>query len=321
MIHNLVSIIIPAYNAENFIEETIHSALNQTYKNIEIIVVDDCSTDNTLSKAKKFEEKGVIVVSKKNSGASDTRNKGFLLSKGDYIQYLDADDLLSPEKIENQLNYFAQFGDQIIVSSQWDRFADNHLSETQFPERFLDRDWDSPIEWLINSWMGKGMAQTSIWLTPRALIQGAGEWNTKMLGNDDGEFFCRVLLKAKKIYFCKDAYVYYRSNITNSLSQRPGRKNVEALLGSYSLYKKHILEVENSDRVKLALKQNFISFIYTYYDDYPEFVEIAKNEIQDLGLAVKGSTGGLKMKIIIFFLGFEGALKFRQYCSNLKKRF
>src|SRR6266481_5875279 len=99
----LVSILIPAYNAETWIGDTIQSALAQTWPRKEIIVVDDGSKDATAAVARQFASRGVVVVSKENQGAAATRNHAFQLSQGDYIQWLDADDLLAPDKIERQL--------------------------------------------------------------------------------------------------------------------------------------------------------------------------------------------------------------------------
>src|SRR5438093_3355190 len=99
----LVSILIPAYNAERWIAETMRSALRQTWPNKEILVVDDGSTDQTLRIARQFPSKAISVVSQKNQGAAAARNKAFDLCQGDYVQWLDADDLLSPDKIAKQM--------------------------------------------------------------------------------------------------------------------------------------------------------------------------------------------------------------------------
>src|SRR4029077_692185 len=99
----LVSILIPAYNAEKWIADTISSALAQPWPRKEIIIVDDGSTDQTLSIARQFTSKTVSVIAQKNQGASAARNKAFQLCQGDYIQWLDADDLLSPDKVAKQL--------------------------------------------------------------------------------------------------------------------------------------------------------------------------------------------------------------------------
>lgn len=89
-----VSILIPCYNSERFVAETLDSCLAQTYRNIEIIVVDDGSTDNSFAIAKSFESNIIKVYRQDNSGACAARNYAFRKSSGEYIVYLDADDIL-----------------------------------------------------------------------------------------------------------------------------------------------------------------------------------------------------------------------------------
>lgn len=101
-----VSIIIPIYNSEKYIGETIESVLNQSYEDIEIIVVDDCSTDNSKEIAKSYTEKYKNVVyfsQEKNEGVAVARNKGMLIAKGRYIAFLDSDDVWKPDKLSKQL--------------------------------------------------------------------------------------------------------------------------------------------------------------------------------------------------------------------------
>ena len=103
----LVSIIIPCYNAEKWLTEAIDSCLNQTYSNIEVIVVDDGSTDGSLDIIKSYGNK-IIWETGKNKGGNHARNRGFVLSKGAYIQFLDADDYILPEKIARQVDFLEQ---------------------------------------------------------------------------------------------------------------------------------------------------------------------------------------------------------------------
>ena len=119
----LVSILIPAYNAERWIASTIESAIAQTWPHKEIILVDDGSTDGTLAVARQFESQGVRVVTQSNQGAAAARNKAFSLSRGDYIQWLDADDLLSTDKIAHQMRAAEQTRDRrTLFSSPWGCF-------------------------------------------------------------------------------------------------------------------------------------------------------------------------------------------------------
>src|SRR5258706_8071724 len=99
----IVSILIPAYNAEPWIADTIKTALAQTWPRTEIIVVDDGSRDQTLSIARQFASKNISVVTQENQGAAAARNCALALSQGEFIQWLDADDLLSPDKVAKQM--------------------------------------------------------------------------------------------------------------------------------------------------------------------------------------------------------------------------
>jgi glycosyltransferase involved in cell wall biosynthesis len=104
----LVSILMPAYNAEETIYCSIRSALGQSWDRKEIIVVDDGSRDRTAEVAGRFGSK-IRLVSTENHGAAAARNRALELSSGDYIQWLDADDILAPDKIERQLGDFARW--------------------------------------------------------------------------------------------------------------------------------------------------------------------------------------------------------------------
>src|SRR4029079_2135106 len=117
---HLVSILIPAYNAECWIAHTVRSALAQTWPRTEIIVVDDGSRDRTLSIARHFASKSVSVVTQDNQGGSAARNRAFRLCQVDFIQWLDADDLLSPNKIARQMEVAAKATDKgILFSCPW----------------------------------------------------------------------------------------------------------------------------------------------------------------------------------------------------------
>lgn len=104
--NELVSIIMPSYNTAKFISKTIESVLEQTYKNWELLIVDDCSTDNTDEIVSKYDDDRIIYLkNKKNSGAAVSRNKALKNAKGKWIAFLDSDDLWYPTKLEEQIKY------------------------------------------------------------------------------------------------------------------------------------------------------------------------------------------------------------------------
>ncbi len=106
----LVSIIIPTFNRSRTIEYCVTSILNQTYQSFEIIIVDDCSTDETLDIVKNLNEPKIIFISlEKNSGAQTARNQGILAAKGDWIAFQDSDDLWEPDKLEIQIQELKKY--------------------------------------------------------------------------------------------------------------------------------------------------------------------------------------------------------------------
>ena len=125
----LVSIIIPTYNAEKYIKTAINSALKQTYQKIEIIVVDDGSTDKTAEIVKFYKNPRIIYIYQENQGQSAARNAGIKIAKGEYIALLDADDLFLPEKIEQQVNFLETHLDCGVCYCKIYNFFDNRPDE------------------------------------------------------------------------------------------------------------------------------------------------------------------------------------------------
>ena len=107
----LVSVITPCYNMENFVAETVHSVINQTYPHWEMIIVDDASTDQTdaiLKSLAEQDERIKITINKGNPGIAESRNQAIQMAQGHYLAFLDADDLWHPEKLEIQLRFMQE---------------------------------------------------------------------------------------------------------------------------------------------------------------------------------------------------------------------
>lgn len=105
----LVSIIVPVYNAEKFIDETINTVLNQSYQDFELILVNDCSKDDSIKLIKKYKDKRIkLLNNESNSGAATSRNNGIKEAKGKYICFLDADDLWDDKKLEKQVKFMQE---------------------------------------------------------------------------------------------------------------------------------------------------------------------------------------------------------------------
>ena len=279
----LVSILIPAYNSAEWIADSLQSAINQTWPNKEIIVVDDGSSDGTLAVAKSYESAMLRVVTQPNQGAAAARNTAFSLSHGDYIQWLDADDMLVPEKITAQLTALGDCpSPRTVASGPWAHFLYRHHRANFFPTAL----WCdlSPLEWLLRK-MEQGLhMQTATWLVGRAVSEAAGPWNTQLLGDDDGEYFCRVLLQADGIKFVPEAKVLYRASGATSLSYigRSSRK-IEAHFHSMRLHIDYIRSLEDSPRVRAACVTYLQTWLIDFYPERPDIVERAEQLAAALG--------------------------------------
>lgn len=306
----LVSIIIPVYNKAAYVRETLESALGQTYPNIEIVLVNDGSTDGSLAILEEFKSRysdKIILIDQKNGGVSKATNIGIQASRGDYIQFLDADDLLSPDKIALQVNLLRGKSPLILSSCEWVNFKDDIKNYSRVPYGVF-KDFDSGLEWLLYSWNYMEMMADSSWLTSKKLIDLAGNWNESLLINQDGEFFMRILLLCKGVIFDQESKVYYRNLTETSVSSQKSLQASKSLLASFGIYKSEILKLEDSNRTRVALKRVFMKFIYDTYPNYPDLLEEARNEIKSLRIAESTPIGGPKFRFMSKAFGFESAL-------------
>ena len=287
----LVSILTPAYNAEPWIADTIASAVRQTWPNKEIIVVDDGSTDRTLSVASKFAKDGVTVVAQKNRGASAARNHAYSLCRGDYIQWLDADDLLAPDKISRQMEFAESVKNpRLLLSSEWGRFL-YRTKRAEFVPTVLWQDL-SPVEWLLrklslNVWMQPGS-----WLVSRELTEAVGPWDERLSFDDDGEYFCRVLLTSEGARFVRGAKTFYRASGPASLSSVDSSdRKLESAWLSIRLHIHYLRQLEDSERTRQA----GVTFLQTWLNIFdPHRMDII-SQMQDLATILGGEVRPLRL--------------------------
>ena len=316
----LVSIIIPCYNSEQWLNETLKCILEQTWTNKEVIVVDDGSTDNSLAVAKSFESSIVKVISQENKGASAARNVALKEVQGDFIQYIDADDLLAPDKIELQLKLLEQNpNSNVVASSEWARFY-HHPQEALFIPQLLWRDM-SVVDWLICAWENHLMMPSGGWLVPRKISEKAGFWNEDLSVNDDGEYFTRVILASEGVKFCPGARFYYRSGISGSLSKSNSEKARKSEFLALSLGTSNLLNRENSPRTRQVCATVFQRFIYEVYPDVPELSIKAAAKVQEFGGSNLQATGGKMFQLLSKFVGWKKAKKIQRvfYQNGYKK--
>lgn len=211
----LVSIVTPNYNCEKYISETINSVLNQTYKNWEMIIVDDCSSDNSIKIIEDYIKKDSrikLIKMKKNSGAALCRNKAIEVSNGKYLAYLDSDDLWLEKKLEKQISYMEKENVDFTYSeySHIDENGDSLNLKVKIPEKL------SYLKMLFHCFTGC--------LTVVYNQEKIGKiYGPNISKSNDYGLFLQVIKKVNKARGLKENLAYYRIR-KNSISRNKWKK-------------------------------------------------------------------------------------------------
>jgi glycosyltransferase involved in cell wall biosynthesis len=312
----LVSVLIPAYNAERFLAETMRSALAQTWQAKEIIVVDDGSRDGTLAIARSFEALGVKVIAQENRGQCAARNAAVAASQGELLEFLDADDLLQPDKLEVQIRRLQEEGFDCVTSGHWERFYKTPGDGCFLPEpMWTDLD---PVDWLVSAWERQRMMHPAAWLVPRTVADRAGPWDESLSLIDDFEYFARVVLACRRVLFCPDAMSWYRSGIQGSMSGSKSRKAWESASRALHAGTAQLLAREDSPRTRRACVRCFQEFQFSAYPDCPDLMSLAEQRIAELGGGRLPPRGGTAFRLISSVFGWRTAKTVQRLAHRLR---
>jgi glycosyltransferase involved in cell wall biosynthesis len=208
-----ISVVVPCYNAVGWITETLQSVVKQGLDNLEIIVIDDGSTDES---AKIIERDFPLarLIKTKNQGASKARNLGTSESRGKFIQYLDADDLLAPGKLKRQLEILETSGADVAYGD-WQVLI-NTPDGRCLPAGVRKRKMQHPeIELFTDFW-----CPPAVYLFRRSIVEKVGSWSTNLVVIQDARFTLDCALRGARFIYCEGIMAYYRVHSKNSLSRR-----------------------------------------------------------------------------------------------------
>lgn len=201
-----VTVIIPAKNAAKFIGEALDSVARQTYQPLEVIVVDDHSTDGTCDEVRKYKKVKLLKTDK--TGVSAARNTAIREAKGDYIANLDADDIWTPDKLKKQS---ALLKEGVVVLGQaqnWKQIGGkNQEIGNVFPN-------EAPKDLMTYVAFGANVPGSS-WVVPRRAFEELGMFDENLLVGEDGDFFTRALLKDYQFKIVKERLVLRRLHDSN----------------------------------------------------------------------------------------------------------
>ena len=311
-----VSIVMPAYNVESYIKDALQSALAQTYRDLEIVVVDDGSTDRTASIIKGFDDPRVRYIHQANAGQSAAINHGVDVSTGRYIKILDADDWIAPQHIAAQVAVISDT-QSCIASCRWGYFVSD-FHQPAVNKEVTNASYEDPMEWIVDSLTrDEGMMGGWMWLIPRDIWRKAGGYDTRLSLNNDFHFSINLLLASAGVRFASEATYSYRKLPGGSLSGSRGRRAMESAFLTTELGTQLLIQRENSDRIRTICADRFQQWLFQFYPQFPDLVEQTQARIEDFGGSDLQLAGGRLAAVLRPLIGWKGVRRLQQCVYQL----
>ena len=250
----VVSIIMPVYNVGNYIEECLTSVINQTYPNIELILVNDGTKDNSVEIAQRVLSRWnghYRIVHQKNSGACAARNNALQLATGKYIMHLDADDKIEIGLIEKQIECLRKHGfdENEVAVCRWIGLEDHSVCMSEK----ISHDYEIPSDLLIDMYINHVCIYPHCYMVPRHLVEKAGFWDTSLVQDEDGDFFARIIANAKHITYNSEQVALYRFGNMTSQSKEVSFKAINGFVETAIKKSTLLLSVSSNPKVNEAV--------------------------------------------------------------------
>jgi len=249
-----ISVIIPAYNASLTIGDTINSVLKQTFSDFELIIINDGSTDSTLQILNSINDPKISVYTIQNSGPSAARNKGIELARGEFISFIDADDLWSEDKLEKQLSLLLNDKEYSVAYSLTIYIDEDgkHLH----PMTSVNYQGNVYPKIILNNFVGSG----SNILVRKSVFYKAGVFNAKLTYGEEWDLLIR-LSRICKFAEVKEHQIFYRQNLLSlSSSIQDMERDIKKIIDN--TFKHSPEEFKNLKSKSLSYLYSYISYLY-----------------------------------------------------------
>ena len=308
----LVSICVPCRNAAPYVEATLASLLGQSWRHLEVVVVDDGSTDDSVRRVEAIADPRVRLMRGRFGSAARARNVAWGEARGELIKFMDADDLLSPDAVAVQVARLQHRADAVAMA-QWGRFYNDDLSTFQFDKRSVAADGD-PVDWLVRAWAdAEPMMQAGMFLIPKILLERCGGWDEDLSLIDDFEFFTRLLCHAQELLYTPEAILYYRSGLSESLSARRGRDAAQSAFDAITTACTQLLARRSDAAARRSCANVMQNFIYGFYPQVPRLRAAMAERIRALGGSDLPPPGGPRFQFLRRILGWKIAARLQHY--------
>lgn len=295
-----VSVIVPVYNVEKYLENCIDSLVNQSLKEIEIICVNDGSTDNSLDIIRKYEENynNIIVIDKENGGLSDARNHGIEVSNGEYIAFVDSDDWVELDMLELMYQKAIEEEAEIVTAGYKEVYSDK-----------IDIIDDYDIQYKI-------IYEGTVWnkIFKKSLIQEYNLRFPKGLWYEDNAFTYRALIVANKIVSVKKAFYNYRKDRVGSIMNTQKNNKI------YDMYKIgdiiYDFNIVNCNDEEICKQLEYVFIKVIFFRQIPKIINLEKGNIRNMLIKLNEHIKYLDYK----FINWESNSLFKQDIEGYFRR-
>ena len=263
-----VSIIMPVYNGEKYLKESIESVLNSTLQDIELICVNDGSKDNSLQILRQYAQQDlrVTVINQKNTGASGARQKGLNRAKGEFIAFLDSDDIIDPKAYQVSYDYINFYKADIVVFG-WKNFSDDG-SATMRNDGKIDR-----LE-IYNDWWSAKKRRESIYLWNKLyrksiIVDGNVKFNPDIRVSEDEGFNLCAYSRAKKIIYIPHVLYNYRLNTSSLMFITSASKFINNYCKMWEYVDNYYVE----HNIRIGIFRKMMYFLSVYKDEFWPWVK------------------------------------------------
>ena len=253
----LISIIVPVYNVEKYLNKCIDSIINQTYKNLEIILVDDGSLDNSGKICNEYAEKDsrIKVIHKENGGVSSARNKGLEIANGEWVAFVDSDDWIENNFCEVLLNNAIEYKVDIVLCG-YNRVSLSNIDKIRNTKKIIELNANEYLINVLNPQTGFGFCHMKLY--KRKNIRNI-KFKEGLLVGEDALFNEQVSKKIKKAIFVEESLYNYRIN-NNSVVRKFDKNYSNKYLKSIKINKEYIFENYKSNKEVIQNYYNFVAY-------------------------------------------------------------
>lgn len=313
----LVSIIIPIYNVEKYLEKCIKSIINQIYRNLEIILINDGSIDESANICEKYKEQDnrIVFINKNNDGAASAKNEGLKVAKGDYITFVDSDDFIELDMIEYMVNTIKKYNSDIVQCNftnlykntekfKQDKIIEQKITSKDFLELFLTK-WDSSLFW--NKLFKREVIENIFFTEGRCI--------------DDEFFTYKCVINSKSIVTSNKIVYNYRMRKSGVMKSESSQKQILKDRVDY-LYERY----ELVRKIYKDLDKSFLEHLLTYYliisKDYyvdEKLLDYMKNNLKSKKGKIITSNIDIRIKMQIFKFMMTKSDKYIQSKNQLEE--